>query len=75
MSAGNSGIVQPDVIFATSIGDKEAFNLLIKAGEKLGGNLPASIPVSYKSDGKYFAIGNEKENVDNFIAGKANSKF
>ncbi|GAB2818006.1 DUF4836 family protein [Ferruginibacter profundus] len=75
MGTNNDGIVEPDVIFAASIGDKDAFNLLIKAGEKLGGNLPASIPVSYKSDGKYFAIGNVKENTDNYIAGKANNNF
>lgn len=69
--------VMPDILFATSIGDKESFNLLIKAGEKLGKNLPAGVspPVSYKSDGKYFAISNSAENTENYIAGKANNNF
>jgi hypothetical protein len=75
MSSSKTGIVTPDIIFAASIGDKESFNMLIKAGEKLGKNLPSSIPVSYKSDGKYFAIGNSAENTDNFIAGKSNNNF
>jgi len=69
--------VMPDILFATSIGDKESFNLLIKAGEKLGKNLPAGTtpPVSYKSDGKYFAISNSPENTENYIAGKATNNF
>ncbi len=70
-----TNITQPDVIFAASIGDKESFNMLIKAGEKLGKNLPSSIPVSYKSDGKYFAISNSPENTENYIAGKASNNF
>lgn len=70
-----NSIVTPDVLFAASIGDKESFNMLIKAGEKLGKNLPESVPVSYKSDGKYFVIGNSAENTENYIAGKSNNNF
>lgn len=66
---------QPEVIFATSIGDKEAFNLLIKAGEKFGKNVPAEIPVAYHSDGKYFAIGNSKDNIDNYFKPDTKTDF
>jgi hypothetical protein len=65
----------PDFLFATSIGDKEAFNLLIKAGEKLGKNVPAEMPVAYNSNGKYFTISNSKENTDKYIAGNSNNNF
>jgi Domain of unknown function (DUF4836) len=67
---------KPDFLFATSVGDKDAFNKLVKAGERLGKNLPAQgIPqISYNTNGSYFAIGNSKENIDKFIAG-ANSNF
>jgi Domain of unknown function (DUF4836) len=65
----------PDVLFAASIGDKEAFNLLIKAGEKLGKNVPAEIPIAYNSNGKYFAIGSSKENADKYIAGSGSNNF
>jgi len=65
----------PDVLFATSIGDKEAFNLIIKAGEKLGKNVPADLPITYKTDGKYFAIGNSKENINKYFAGGTTNNF
>jgi hypothetical protein len=65
----------PDVLFAASIGDKEAFNLLIKAGEKLGKNVPAELPIAYNSNGKYFAIGSSKENADKYIAGSGSNNF
>ncbi|WP_462251025.1 DUF4836 family protein [Ferruginibacter sp.] len=67
--------IEPDIIFASSIGDKEAFNLLIKAGEKLGKDVPAGIPIAYKSDGKLFAIGNSKENIDKYFANKGSNNF
>jgi len=65
----------PDFLFAASVGDKEAFNLLIKAGEKLGKNVPAEIPVAYNSNGKYFAISNSKENTDKYITGNGSNNF
>jgi hypothetical protein len=65
--------VTPDVIFASSIGDKDAFNMLIKAGEKFGKSIPPGFPISYSSNGKYFGIGNSKENVDKFIAGSSSN--
>jgi Domain of unknown function (DUF4836) len=67
--------VKPDVLFATSIGDKEAFNLLIKAAEKFGKSVPADFPVTYNSNGKYFAISSSKENTDKYIANNSNNNF
>jgi hypothetical protein len=63
-------------IFATSIGDKEAFNKLVNAGKKAGSTFinDASLPLFYNSNGTYFALGNSKENVDKYIAG-SNSNF
>ena len=75
MNNAKSDNVQPDIIFASSIGDKEAFNLLIKAGEKLGKDVPAGIPIVYNSDGKLFAIGNSKENIDKYFATKGSNSF
>jgi hypothetical protein len=66
---------KPDVIFATSIGDKDAFNLLIKAGEKFGKNVPAEFPITYNSNGKYFAIGSSKENIDKYFANGSNNNY
>ncbi len=65
--------VKPDILFATSIGDKDAFNTLIKAGQKFGRSIP--IPLSYNSNAKYFAIGNAKENVDKYVAGNSGNHF
>jgi hypothetical protein len=59
-------------VFATSIGDKDAFNKLINAGKKLGEKqLSDSIkaPFAYNSNGTYFTIANNKENADKFLAG------
>ena len=66
---------KPTVIFGTSVGDKDAFNKLIKAGEKLGKDAPASAAeqVSYNNNGSYFAIGNSKEAVDKFVTGGNNN--
>ncbi|MEI9958149.1 MAG: hypothetical protein WDM90_18000 [Ferruginibacter sp.] len=66
---------KPDVIFATSVGDKDAFNQLIKAGEKFGKNVPADFPITYNTDGKYFAIGNSKDDIDKYFANKSNNSY
>jgi hypothetical protein len=74
-AAGEMGYVseKPDFnfIFATSIGDKDAFNKLINAGKKLGEKgLPADskAPFAYSDNGSYFAIANSKENADKFLS-------
>ena len=64
-------------VFATSIGDKDAFNKLINAGKKLGEKQlgdSSKVPFAYNSNGTYFAIANSKENVDKYLAG-TNTNF
>lgn len=58
-------------VFSVSIGDKDAFNKLISAGQKLGSQFinSANAPFQYSSNGTYFAISNTKENADKFLAG------
>lgn len=67
---------KPDILFAATVGDKDAFNKLMKAGEKFGKNMVMgdAPPVAYNNNGNYFAIGNSKENVDKFVNG-GNSNF
>lgn len=68
--------VKPDILFVTSIGDKDAMNNLIKAGKKMAGNNmgdSTQSPVSYNSNGKYVAISNSKEKADQYLAGGNNS--
>ena len=48
---------------------------MIKAGEKFGKNVPAEIPVAYNSNGKYFAIGNSKENIAKYTGTNSNTSF
>jgi hypothetical protein len=69
----DTNITQPDVLFATSIGDKEAFNLLIKAAEKFGKSATDELPITYNNDGKHFVISNSKENIAKFSAGATNN--
>lgn len=62
----------PDILFATSIGDKEAFNNLVKTIKKMGDKgigTDKVKDVAYNLNDKYFAIGTSKENVDKFLAG------
>ena len=69
--------MKPDFnfVFAASIGDKDAFNKLINAGKKLGGQFEneKSLPVAYNSNGNYFVLSNSKENADKYLAGTNNS--
>jgi hypothetical protein len=64
-------------VFATSIGDKDAFNKLIDAGKKLGSKQlgdSSKAPFAYSSNGTYFTIANSKDNADKYLAG-SNSNF
>jgi Domain of unknown function (DUF4836) len=64
-------------VFATSIGDKDAFNKLINAGKKLGSKElgdSSKVPFVYNSNGTYFTIASSKENADKYLAG-ANTNF
>ncbi|MEO6406122.1 MAG: DUF4836 family protein [Ferruginibacter sp.] len=62
-------------LFSASIGNKEAFNKLIAAGkkmgqEKMGGAMPS---VFYNLNENLFAIGNNKEAVNQYINKENNS--
>ena len=64
-------------VFATSIGDKDAFNKLVNAGKKLGEKQmgdSSKAPFAYNSNGTYFTIANNKENADKYLAG-SNTNF
>lgn len=64
-------------VFATSIGDKDAFNKLMNAGKKLGSKElgdSSKVPFAYNSNGTYFTIANSKENADKYLAG-TNTNF
>ena len=64
-------------VFATSIGDKYAFNKLVNAGKKLGEKQmgdSSTAPFAYNSNGTYFTIANNKENADKYLAG-SNTNF
>lgn len=59
-------------VFAVSIGDKDAFNKLINAGKKMGGEAfgeDGKAPFAYSSNGTYFTIANNKETADKYLAG------
>ena len=60
-------------VFATSIGDKDAFNKVINAGKKQMGDT-ADFPFAYNSNGTYFAVANSKENADKYLA-STNTNF
>ncbi|MEO6547256.1 MAG: DUF4836 family protein [Ferruginibacter sp.] len=76
----NTSILQKpnfNFIFSASIADKDAFNKLINAGKSIGGGFPkdsSNSLVSYNSNGTYFALGNNQQIVDQYLA-NANSNF
>ncbi|MEP7110278.1 MAG: DUF4836 family protein [Ferruginibacter sp.] len=64
-------------IFSASIGDKESFNKLLNAGKKIGESQfsdNGKSPVSFNSNGTYFVLSNNKQNVDQYL-GAATGDF
>lgn len=78
LKADSSG-KSPDVnmLFSVSIGDKAAFEKLLAAGKKLGANEATAFAkkIAYNANDKFFAIGNNKENIDQFIAGGSSANI
>ncbi len=71
------GMPDYNFIFAASIGDKESFNKLVNAGNKLGEtfkNSGRNLPIAYSLNGTYFALSNKKQNVDHYL-GSATTNF
>jgi hypothetical protein len=79
MAADSTGSGNPkpgfNYVFASSIGDKTAFNKLVKAGEMLSGKFiePGKAPFAYSTNGSLFAISNTQDNADKFINGPGSS--
>ena len=66
------------ILFVPSVSDKASFEKLIHAGkkitkEKMGDS--AAAPFYHNSNDSYFAIGNKKAAVDNYLHGNANTNF
>ncbi len=67
-----------NILFSASVNDKNAFGKLIDAGKKLGSDRygyggPPS--VFYNTSDNFFAIGSNKETVDQYISKAGNSNF
>src|SRR5688572_14832029 len=59
-----------NIIFAATIGDKDAFNKLVNAGKNLIKQKVADSvngPFAYNMNGTYFVLGNSKANVDKYL--------
>ena len=71
----NNMSYEPDFMFAAAIGDKDAFNLLIKAGKRLSKDKMdnGDSTITYTTSDKYFAIGNSKDNITKYLAGNSNN--
>lgn len=76
-SAAGAEYTKPgfNYVFASSVGDKTAFNKLVKAGEMLSGKFiePGKAPFAYSTNGSLFAISNTQDNADKFVNGPGSS--
>lgn len=73
----SSGKTDANILFAASVGDKASFDKLVNAGNKMGKQqlgISAS-KIFYNRNDPYFAIGNKKESIDQFVAKEGNSQF
>ncbi len=61
-----------NMVFAISIGDKDAFNKLITFSKKISGNANND-KVVFRNTGQYFVIGNNQKAIDNFLNGNKNA--
>ncbi len=73
----SSGKTDASVLFAASVGDKLSFDKLVAAGNKMGKDQlgAAASKISFNQNKEYFAIGNKKENIDQFITKEGSSTF
>ncbi|WP_276480105.1 DUF4836 family protein [Paraflavitalea pollutisoli] len=65
-----------NVLFATSINDKAAFEKLVSVvKEQTGGwSGDSTFPITYSLNDKWFALGNSVDQVNKFLAGDAKNK-
>ena len=61
----------PNILFATTIGDKASFNKLIDAGKKYGSAIPGDMSkmIHFNVNDKYFAMSSNKAYTEKFLAG------
>jgi Domain of unknown function (DUF4836) len=73
----SSGITNASVIFSAAVADKPSFDKLIAAGKKgmKQGMVAMNSEIYFNSNEKYFAIGNNRTNIDQFLSKEGSSKF
>ena len=73
----SAGKTNANVLFSASIGDKPSFDKLVNAGKQMGkeGMGAAASSLYFNSNDTYFAIGNKKASVDQYIGKAGSSKF
>lgn len=71
------GTPNPNVLFSTGIGDKAAFDKIVGVAQKASAQmaLPSGPSVHFSSNGKNFALGNQKTMVEDFVNKDAKSSF
>lgn len=67
----------PNVLFSTGIGEKASFDKIVGAAQKAGAQFAtgAENSIHFTSNGKMFALGNNKTLVEDFINKDAKSSF
>jgi hypothetical protein len=77
ISKDSSGKTDATILFAASVADKASFDKLVNAGNKMGKQSLGtnSSKIFYNRNDPYFAIGNKKESIDQFVAKEGNSQF
>lgn len=66
--------MEPQFIFAAAVGDKDAFGKIIKAVQKTAPD-EGSNKMAYNTSNGFFALSNNKEMVEKYIAGNSNNNF
>lgn len=68
------GRTEPNVLFAATIGNKEAFGKIMAAAEKANKGAIENEKVQYNKNDQYFVLGNSKADNDQFLASKGGNK-
>lgn len=65
---------KPEFLFAAAIGDKDAFNMLIRAAKKMSKQegIADDNQLAYNSNADYFVLSNTKEMVDPYLGNTKN---
>ncbi|MEX0636347.1 MAG: DUF4836 family protein, partial [Ferruginibacter sp.] len=71
------GTPNPNVLFSSGVGDKTSFDKIVNAAQKEGAQMAGASPnsIHFSSNGKMFALGNQKAMVDDFVSKDAKSNF